>query len=328
MGLQCNVSGDYYSYMEDYNKLKLFNADVSQIRSEVGWFYLMKVLSQFFSFEFFVFFISTIEYLILSCFINKYVDKDFRYVAGLIFFFFMNMMLFQMKGMRQGFAIELFLASFMLVDSKKYLLALSIALLSVFIHKTSIVVIPFLLLIFLSKQFGWCKEELRTFHLFLPIIITTGYIIFILNKLLIIEYLQPIFMALSLMDLEGYFGEMSYTDQHVLIYIYGAVTVFFMSYYLKFAKGNMRVIVILAIIGQFAGDFFLGQGDLFRIPLYYSIFSIVAIPNAASHLYRKKQTKLSFLFVLLCIGYAWRTFMPWVYRPVLDGFYTYRFVFE
>lgn len=178
------------------------------------------------------------------------------------------------------------------------------------------------------KKFKWWQVELHIKDWLLPVILTTTYVIMIVNKFYVVDYLRPILMELDLWEREGYFSEMDQNTQNVLFYLYGGIVVFAFSYYLKYALGTDRFIVLMALVGQFTGDFFLGQGSLFRLPLYFSIFSIVAIPNVANYLYKKNYRTLSWIFVLLCIGYAWRTFMPWVYRPQQDGFYTYNFIFE
>lgn len=328
MGLQSNVSGDYYSYMEDFYKVSNYSADHSQIRAEIGWYYLMKILSPILNYEMFIFLLSLMEYLILARFINRYLSTPYKFVSGLLFFFYMNMMLFQMKGLRQGFAIELIVASFLLIDSRKILWGGIMALLALSMHTSSLVIIPLLALFCVTRRYDFWKGDSHLKPRVLPVFITLLYVSMVVNKILLSESLRPMLMFLDLNGYEGYFGEMESNDQHILIYIYGGILVYAVSYYLGFAQGSMKFMAILTIIGQFLGDFLLGMGSLFRLALYYSIFSIIIIPEVANFLYTKKCKTLSLLFVFLCVVYAWRTFMPWVYRVVDDGFYTYKFVFE
>lgn len=328
MGLQSNVGGDYVSYKEMYDGLALRETPRSHLYVEVGWYYMTKFLAQYMSFELFVFLLSLVEYLILARFINRYVKKPYRFVAGLIFFFNMNMMLFQMKGMRQGFAIELVLAAFILFDSRKLLAGLGVSALAVSMHTSSLVVVPFILLFYFIKKTSWWNHKFKLKFWVIPLSLLILYIFVVTNKELLIDIWRPLLLAMNLEGYEGYFGEMEFTQQHFLFYIYGGLIVSVLSYYLNFTRGSLRFMVVMAIIGQFLSDFFLGMGSLFRLSLFFSIFSIIAIPCFANFLYRRKYRVLSMLFIVFCVAYAWRTFMPWVFRPVVDGFYTYRFIFE
>lgn len=326
MGFQSNVPGDYYGYQEIYNSISNGLSNFSNYREDVGWLYLNYVIGQIANFKVFILLLSAIETLILAKFIDKYTLEKYRYIAGVLFFFSMNMMLFQMKGLRQGFAIELLLASIFFINDRKYIKSLCVTILAVLMHKSSILAIPYLLLFPFAKKITHSESNRKSGHL-VPSILAALYFLLLQFKPLYIDYFQPIFMALDLSGYEGYFGEMSVVTYHILISIYGAIAVYAIAYSLPYLNFTGRYFGFISLIGLFVENFFFGQGDLFRLALYYTIFTIISLPNAATVIYKKNKL-LSLCFIVLCIAYAYRTFITMTIRHSTDGFDNYKFIFE
>ena len=164
MGFQGKAGHDYIGY-EYY--FSLINSSVdSQYYTdyiESGWILLNKLFS-FANFPIFVFFISFIQYLILVCFVGKYVSRNvWVNFAFFLFFFTQSFLGFQLSGLRQGFAIELLVFSFICVDKRRYVWALLSALFMYNIHHSSLVAVPFLVLFYLYTKGHFHKIE-KYFH--------------------------------------------------------------------------------------------------------------------------------------------------------------------
>lgn len=328
MGFQSGVRGDYDGYQSLFNYMSFDNVDLMSIREENGWLILNILYEKLgLSFQTLVFSISLIQYLILAKFINVYADSKFKFVTGLIFYFSINMMLFQMKGLRQGLAVDLCLASIMCLEQRKQIISVLFVLIAYTMHTSTLLFIPFLLLYVVVRNSNWINRCAERVNLRMPVFITALYLLLFLSKEMFFNYIQPILLGMNLMGYEGYFGKLELVSYHPLITIYGCVVTFATSWYMTQVRGIMRYFSFLTLLSLFIEMLFFGLGDLFRFSLFFGIFSIVIFPNIASLLNNNGKKNLSWAFAMLCVAYAWRTFITWTIRNSPDGFDNYQFLF-
>ncbi len=153
MGFQEGVEGDFMNYKSAYEMIEsdhIAEAAIIESESEPVMTYLMTAFSYVFPFWFFVFAMSFFQCYVLYKLVNRYTPKTYGFLAAILFFFTFNMMLLQMKAMRQGLAIELMVLAFLMADRKKTRwLSLLVVLMAYFSHNSMLVVLPFYLLFFI-----------------------------------------------------------------------------------------------------------------------------------------------------------------------------------
>lgn len=332
MGLQSNVPGDYDRYQSTFNLLSTDNINIANLRTEKGWIYLNLFFAKFGSFQLFVFTLSFIEYFILAKFIRNYTDSKYKFLAGLLFYFSINMMLFQMKGLRQALAVELCLLALMAVDKmnvvKGSIIAFILILISSTMHISAWLMVPFVIGYYFLKNGKILNFNSKNSNILFPSIVTGSYIALYIFKSVFIDYIKPIMMGFDLMGYEGYFGEMDDVTYNLLITLYGAVAIFSISYALQYSKGFNRYLCLIAIVSYFLDMLFMGMGNLFRLTLYINIVTVVVLPNTASIIYKNGYRVLAWGFAFMTLAYAWRTFITQTIRNSVDGFDNYMFLFE
>lgn len=344
MGFQNGVEGDFINYKEKFEQLaSTGNEEAIEGGFEYGWILLRRLFS-FGPFWLFILSISLFQSIVLVKFTKTYCVKDYQYLAAILFYFTFLMMLWQMKAIRQGLAIEIMLLAFILVDEKKKLLPpLICAILAFSIHNTSLIIIPFLVLYFISKKDKNTTRESGGNGYFvrnLPIIITTLYFVVYAAKITFLQqYLSPLaFLLLDDTDsrFAGYFDETNTRegifsligeDVSLLLVLYNAIIVFVVSWYYKYADSKMRVFSAISIIAAFADMLFFGLGVFPRLFMYYTAFNIVVYPNVCKQIKTSYGWVFALVFIVLLIGYAWKSSYPWMIGTDDGRFGTYQFVF-
>lgn len=70
-----------------------------------------------------------------------------------------------------------------------------------------------------------------------------------------------------------------------------------------------------------------GVGSLPRMGYYYLVSTIVVYPNIAQLLSVKYGKIVALIFIVMCIGYAVKTSLPWLTELDTTGYRYYEFVF-
>lgn len=167
MGFQEGVEGDFMNYKVAYEMIEndhVAEAEVIASDEEPVMAYLMNLLSYVFPYWMFVFLMSFFQCFVLFRLVKRYTPKRFGYLAAILFYFSFNMMLLQMKAMRQGLAIEMMVLAFLVADGKKARwLSPIIALIAYFTHNSMLVILPFyiLFLIVAIRQRIKIREAIR-----------------------------------------------------------------------------------------------------------------------------------------------------------------------
>lgn len=150
MGFQDGVEGDFMVYKDSYEMIESDHIAYSEILvtdSEPVLTYLMTALSYVCPFWLFVLLLSSFQCFVLFKLVERYTPKPYGYLAAILFFFSFNMMLLQMKAMRQGLAVELMVLAFLVADGRKNRwISPLIVVTAFFTHNSMLVVLPFYLL--------------------------------------------------------------------------------------------------------------------------------------------------------------------------------------
>ena len=329
MAFQSNVRGDFYVYADNFLKNNQLCSNWDDL--EVGWYWLTRIFG-FSNFSVFYFFVALFEIWTLSVITKKYVPRTYWLLPAVLFFFDMNMMYFQMKGLRQALAIELGALSLYTIGKgvsiKNVILSLGLCLLAFSMHQTALLLVPFVLIyILMSKSNALCSD-IKSSAYCLPLIFVALYFVIYLFKVNLVDKLLPLLFQIDLGGMEGYFGEMGSVEYSLLIDLIKGYFIFYVAYNLKYSYGIGRYLTILCLLGLYLDMFLFGMGTLFRIPLYLTIFVIVVYPNIANSLRRNNRKVESAIFILLSIAYAYRTFVTVSMRGMQDGLDSYRFMFE
>ena len=267
-------------------------------------------------------------------FVSRFAIGPYQFMSAILFFFTFNMMLLQMKALRQGFAIELMVAAFLLMKSKKKKipwLSLLLVVSAFFTHNSSLVVVPFFLLFYIATQREKFLTQWGNGNLFPIIMVGVYFFVYFIKTTILNDYLIGIAM-LSGDDfrLSVYFSENEIQNAfHIswLIVLYDAIIIALVAWYYRFADSKMRVFCWASMIAAVGDMLFFGIGALPRIIMYLVVFNLAVYPAVAQQLERKFGKIGVLVFLVLLVGYAVKTSLPWI-LGVDDGrFGTYRFIF-
>lgn len=335
MGFQSGVEGDFMAYMQEYNGLSASQVvDSRTIEDEPVFPYLMKFFSFFSPYWLFILLMSLFECYVLERFVSRYAKGPYQFIAAILFFFAFNMMLMQMKALRQGFAIELMVAAFLLLERKKKKfpwVPLLLAVTAFFTHNSSLVAVPFLILFYFATRRDNFLTKTGNGDLFPVIMVGIYLFVYFIKTTILNDYLIS-FALLSDEDfrLSGYFSENEMENAFNiswLIVLYDAIIMFLVAWYYRFADSRMRVFCWASMIAAIGDMLFFGIGSLPRIIMYLVVFNLAVYPAVALQLSKKFGKIWALAFLVLLVGYAVKTSLPWM-LGVDDGrFGTYRFIF-
>ena len=336
MGFQSGVEGDFMGYMQEYNGLSGSQVvDSRTIEDEPVFPYLMKFFSFFSPWWLFVILLSLFEVFVLEKFVEKHSSGRYQFIATILFFFSFNMMLMQMKAMRQGFAIELMLLAVLLIEKYKKgkipWLAILAVVAAFFSHNSAFVAIPFVLMFYFANRSPQFLTKIGNGDLFPVIMVGVYLFVYLIKTTILNDYLIG-FAMMSDEDfrLAGYLSEdeMEYAfNISWLIVLYDAIIVFLVSWYYKFADSKMRMFCWASIVAAIGDMLFFGIGSLPRIIMYLVVFNIVVYPAVAMKIDKKFGRIWALAFIVLLFGYAIKTSLPWMLGTDEGRFGTYQFVF-
>lgn len=330
MAFQSNVTGDFYTYAANFERYRQFGMDINS-RLEIGWLWLNRLFG-FSNFFVFYFCVALFEIWVLSKFTKKYVPKAYWILPAILFFFDMNMMFFQMKGLRQALAIELGVSAMYIigdnVTKKNVLISLMLSLLAFSMHQTALWVVVYVVLYIILSKTKVLFYGIKSGSYWLPLIAVGLYYFISISKVLLIDRLRPLLLQLDLGGKEGYFGGMSTVSYHALIDFIKGYFVFYVAYNLKYSYGMQRYITMLCLFGLYMDMFLFGMGNLFRTALYLTIFGIFVYPNVVNSLRMNNRKVEALIFLVLSVAYAFRTFITVSMRGMTDALDNYKFLFE
>lgn len=335
MGFQSGVEGDFMNYGSTFDMLsRAQTIDSRTIEEEPVFPYLMKFFGFFAPYWLFILAISLFECYILVRFVDRYAKGPFQFLAAILFFFTFNMMLMQMKALRQSFAIELMVAAFMLLERKKRRIPwgpLLLAVVAFFTHNSSLIAIPFLALFYFAVRNDHFLTKAGNGGMFPVIMVAIYFFIYYMKTTILNEYLIG-FALLSDEEfrLSNYFSENEMENAFTiswLIVLYDAIIMFLVAWYYRKADSRMRVFCWASMIAAIGDMLFFGIGSLPRIIMYLVVFNLAVYPAVALQLSKSFGKVWALAFLVLLVGYAVKTSLPWMLGMDGGRFGTYRFIF-
>lgn len=340
MGFQSNVQGDFMAYMDDFYKIQSLGVSNAPSSDREPFHpFLMKLFS-WGPWWLFVAIISLFQTVVLTKFVNKYCEKKGQWLAAIIFFFTFNLMLLQMKAMRQGVAVELIVLAFLLIDKKEIRLpwpSLFLVYIAYLTHNTSLVALPFILFFWIVLKKPRLIEGIGNGVLFPWIVLVLFILIAVARETILIDYLVSYSMLLGVEDLTYLsYLDGSNQDEFImnnmesmsLIYLlYFSILIFILSKYYQECNAKMRYLTFISIFSLF-GEMVLWEiGTLPRIMMYFSVFHIIIFPNAYSFLQRKYGNIWAYGFIAMILLFTIKLSLPWMTLTKGGRFGTYEFVF-
>ena len=326
MGFQSNVVGDYYAYKASFKSL-----DIRTAVDEPLWALLITLFRRT-SFPVFIFCVSLFQYGVLVYCAKVFASKTwYDRLTPVLFFSTFLLMLMQMKALRQGLAVDLCLLSTALIyERKKWYWAAAPLCAAYFIHNSAMVFFPFA-----AGYYFWLKyldKKPQKIHppkkyLKQAIIAVVVFLLITFYKTLSYEFLQHSFMGLVDNRLVGYLDNIEEFELSWLWVLYDSIIVFFSVLSMGIMNRRLRPLVLLLYIGAVLEILFTGVGSLFRLSMFFVVYNIYVLPYTAKFIRQKYGDLGVCAFIILLIGYAVKSALPWVLTTEYDRFGFYNFVF-
>lgn len=335
MGFQSNVEGDFMSYMEEFNAIaEGIEYDSRTLEAEPILPFLMRLCSHIGPFWLFVSAMSAFQTFVLVLFVDKFAIGNYKFIAAILFFFTFNMMLLQMKAMRQGLAVEFIVLSFIFIDKEKDdiipWLSVLFAVVAYLTHNSSIIALPFLLLFYLASKNPQFLTNMGNDDSF-PILMVVIYLfIYYLKTTILNTYLVRLALLDEEFRLASYLGEQELSlafNISWLIVLYDGIIVFLVSWFYRYADSQMRVFIWASIIAAIGDMLLFGIGSLPRIIMYLTVINLIVYPAVIQKIDEEYGRLEAIAFSVLLFGYALKTSLPWIVGMEDARFGTYQFVF-
>lgn len=316
MGFQEGIPGDFMEYKDVY---KSGSVDVSLVgntakEGEFAYIWAMEHISKIMNFHWFVLLTSIVQCMAMGLMIKTFADRKYWYFGVLLIFFTFNIMMIQMKAMRQGYAVDLLLLAYYFLGKRKFIWSLISAALAFGFHNSSIIAIPFFLVLWFIL-FLRHKDKLATYvpvtinkqkGIGIALWVTGGLFAFYVLKFVVFaNYINPFLAGLNAFEYSGYLDAMEKRSVAWWILIYHMVIVFAVTlYYVNETDFFRKYMALLTILAMFLGIGTFGFGSLMRFPAYFIIFCIVVFPNLAGMFHRSYGKPMALGFVLFNMLYV------------------------
>lgn len=344
MGFQEGVPGDYmdYKYIFNIGGIKYDSFHTTLKENEFAFNWVTEIFSKFMNFHLFVLLTSIVQCLAMGLIIKNYAEKKYQYFGVLLIFFNFNIMLLQMKAIRQGYAVDLLLLSFYLLGKRKYYWSILPAVLAYGFHNSSIIAIPFFVVLWVIMFTNSKKKDLkRTMprtpkngSLLIPMYVLFVFFVFYFLKYTIFaDYINVWIASMETFQYEGYLKQFEERrDISWWILLYHAVSVYLVVlYYTKEIAFFRRYLALLVLVALFLTVGTFGLGDVMRVPMFFICFSIVVFPNVAEMLETSYGKKYALGYVFFNLAYVMYTSVTIMTRYDVNsdgtGFVTYTFSF-
>lgn len=320
--LRYDYGADYLGYIEDYNEALSYSiADYLRFDEDIrepGWFMLMKLFEPFGVYVFFAF-LAIITSCIYYRFIKENVQKKDYWLAIAIYLLNFDLFVLQQSMMRQAFAMALFVWAFRYIKEINNLLypnptfnglqkknrlsiiqpLIKLSLLVgiiVFIHQSSMVLIPVSLIAFVPMRKGKV----------VAIVMFVAFCLLWVSS----KYVAPIFEQLMAVESVAFYGEKYIADDGAQFGIRQILSFipFFVSLYYLWDKKTTTVnkpLVVISMLGVLVLPFAGLLQLISRIAYYFDAFTIAAYPIVYRNIKNKYLRYSLIMLFLLIFVYMW-----------------------
>lgn len=315
MGFQEGIPGDYMVYKDTFNRGVVDVGIIGSTAKEGEFVYIwaMEHISDVMNFHCYVLLTSIVQCLAMGMMIKNFADRKYWYFGVLLIFFTFNIMMLQMKAMRQGYAMDLLLLSYYLLGKQKYIWSLIPVLLAFGYHNSSIIAIPFYIVLLVLMFVR--RKEIK--DVYVPVTVSKHngigtatwlagglFAFYVLRFVVFADYINPFLEAFDAFEYSGYLDVLEEQSVSWWILLYHIVIVFAVTlYYVNEVDLFRKYLALLTIVAMFLGIATFGYGNLMRVPAYFIIFCIVVFPNVAGMLHRRYGKLIALGFVLFNMLY-------------------------
>ena len=214
----------------------------------------------------------------LSFIIKKYSDD---YMVSYVMLFPMQYYSFMMTGLRQAMSISLILIVFSLICDKRYKAAILLFILAILCHRSALLAVP---IFFISSR------KISIFQYAIIIVIVP--VIIVLRK--------PILT----LGLSGFYSDYVILEQergtYATLFLYIGILVLLLLAQKRIKQDICNKYIKLLIIGIIIQCFVPLEPNIFRVAIYYQIFTITSVPLIIT--YFRRYTKAPLVVDLAFIG--------------------------
>lgn len=314
--IQFDVGPDYFSYLNMYS----VNSDEVErfySRGEYLFYFIFRSIISFKLGEQAIFVVSTTfnMMLLIATFtvLRKYGYK--AWILFIIFFVVTNNYHNQMNGIRQYMALFIFPIIFISLIEKKYIIFIILVLSASFLHKTalvSIILIPLIFLLQLSKNMR------LIIFLSLPIV-------FIFSKFAILYFIENYLIIYSHYIDSSYAEGLGITSILTKLYTLPLFIYFWYLYLQDNEESKLKgmefgIVIWLATYWLFL--LYLDFGFVYRISSYFNFFYIFPLYFVWEKLLAKGKLAQLVIFIVYLIT-------PYLFKVILlaKGVFTYQSIF-
>lgn len=318
-----NYGNDYMHYYEAYLSDTSYNFDFLQIvqsknYKDPGWVLLSWLFKPIGGFFMMVAVLTIIQNTIVYWSIVRYVEKSWWSFSFAIYIFTANFYLLSFSMLRQSFVIFMFLGLWRFIEKRKWLVPLIVIWLCSFIHASSIILLPF-------AFWGFAPVNKRKF-------ISLAYVAIFLIFWFFHDVLNRLFSFVLALDetLEDFaiiYGDTKQDSSYGLGFVLNIIPFVLSIQYLLREDDKVTIerkhLVTLAAISYLIIPFSQIIHLIGRVAMYFSIYSIVAIPLTYGSIKRKGiKIGLSIVFIIVMIFSYINFFNSNIYGPKYSIFQT------
>ena len=315
-----DYGNDYMAYLNMYHEFNKYQFNFEYIINgdyftDPGWTILCHAFSMLGGFFVMVAVLNIIQNILVYRFIRSNINKTWWTMAVFIYTCSTNLYLMNFSMMRQGLVVCIFLGVWELIKNKKCWWALLVLYISTFIHKSSIILLPFAFLGFLPKGKG--KTWAIVFSVLLLLLWYSG------------AFLNTIFSSfMDIEEIQGYietYSDGEITATYGIGFVLNLIPLVVGLYYLMTNKDHdcNQKIVIISMISFIITPFAQIIPLVGRIGTYFSIYKIAAFPLIYSSVKNHNlRYGLLFIFIFMTLYDYWNFFNVGVFAEHYSTFHT------
>lgn len=307
--LHYDFGNDYIPYLKTYNEIVRSGFNLTHILSgevwkEPGWSFICFAFYPLGGFFSLVIFLSVFQNVIYYKFIRRSVDSKWWVFAMFVYLFCTSYYVLNMSMFRQGLAISLFVWAFTFIKNKKLLQAAILVLCASSVHNSAKILIPFLFWGFIPMNGKFSK--------IISVVLGLMFFVLFFNP----QTVNTIFMGFSdFEDVQKFtdtYNDNSNNATFGIGFICNTLPFVLFLYYLlknKDAEVWKRQLVSLACIGTFIIPFGQIIPMITRVCMYFSVFTMAAIPIVYKWLPNINLQKAATIIYLMMTTYDYYLFM-------------------